>query len=683
MKEKLLKAGKGKRFLSIVLALVMLTTLFHVNSVTVYAWDVSNTKLSEFVYDGTSIKSLRVQFTLPSQASSWTACYCYVGIQETKFNTSGSLKDFTMGKHEISKDALLSNDADGSLKTMYGIKALSVDGFNAFKQYMQIDATVELPENIALEAGNDYYFYLWTTRTANEACDEYWSCQNAYTNTDIYPDAYLGKMTIKASGAVLYEDSKGTVKEYGQHAWEYTVNGEQITAKCKGTENGCTYETCAHDTDETAVKLTLSAENPTVSEGTVSWEVGKTVGFTLTGKTEWEEAGLTCPVIKYVGKSPTVYAENTVAPTEVGTYTVKISVDENTASKDFQIIPHTHSYAEGWSKDDTYHWHVATCTHTEEVSGREAHSYGSTGDARFTCEVCGYEDSDKRAAAEEDDELMEAASHVVDKINAIGIVTNTESCKAKIDAARTAYEALTEAQKAKITATQYKRLEDAEKEYVRLKGLEGKYEGVLTETGSVTDITGSAEAPIEENSFTAVIKNSNELETLVNVTPEEKAQGVNVWLEIKDASITMPAADKTKIESAVGDYKVGIFLDASVFKKVGTSEATKVSNLNGKIKISFVVPENLRKAGRKYEIARVHNGVPAVIQGIYDAENYTFTFETDQFSSYALAYMDNSSTIDSVPKQGDVTTKRYWVVVLLGTGIIGFTAVYRRKRINR
>lgn len=156
MKEKLLKAGKGKRFLSIVLALVMLTTLFHVNSVTVYAWDVSNTKLSEFVYDGTSIKSLRVQFTLPSQASSWTACYCYVGIQETKFNTSGSLKDFTMGKHEISKDALLSNDADGSLKTMYGIKALSVDGFNAFKQYMQIDATVELPENIALEAGNDY-----------------------------------------------------------------------------------------------------------------------------------------------------------------------------------------------------------------------------------------------------------------------------------------------------------------------------------------------------------------------------------------------------------------------------------------------------------------------------------------------------------------------------------------------
>lgn len=61
MKEKTVKKRKLKRLLSVVLSLVMVITLIQVNRMTVYAWDVSNTKLSDFVYEGTNISSLRVQ----------------------------------------------------------------------------------------------------------------------------------------------------------------------------------------------------------------------------------------------------------------------------------------------------------------------------------------------------------------------------------------------------------------------------------------------------------------------------------------------------------------------------------------------------------------------------------------------------------------------------------------------
>lgn len=98
MKEKTVKKRKLKRLLSVVLSLVMVITLIQVNRMTVYAWDVSNTKLSDFVYEGTNISSLRVQFDLPSAASKWTTCYCYVGVQCSKFDTTGDLKKLYNGK---------------------------------------------------------------------------------------------------------------------------------------------------------------------------------------------------------------------------------------------------------------------------------------------------------------------------------------------------------------------------------------------------------------------------------------------------------------------------------------------------------------------------------------------------------------------------------------------------------
>ena len=72
--------------------------------------------------------------------------------------------------------------------------------------------------------------------------------------------------------------------------------------------------------------------------------------------------------------------------------------------KTTEVIPkleHKHTYSEDWTKDETYHWHAATCEHTTEVRGKANHSFGdwtvtkeateeAEGSRERSCTVCGY-----------------------------------------------------------------------------------------------------------------------------------------------------------------------------------------------------------------------------------------------------------------------------------------------------
>ena len=75
--------------------------------------------------------------------------------------------------------------------------------------------------------------------------------------------------------------------------------------------------------------------------------------------------------------------------TEAGTirYTCKCG-----ATKD-EALP-LHSFSAEWSKNETYHWHAATCEHTDQVSDKAEHDWNSgvtktPGTVTYTCNVCG------------------------------------------------------------------------------------------------------------------------------------------------------------------------------------------------------------------------------------------------------------------------------------------------------
>ncbi|WP_052169784.1 Ig-like domain-containing protein [Pseudobutyrivibrio ruminis] len=217
------------------------------------------------------------------------------------------------------------------------------------------------------------------------------------------------------------------------------------------------------------------------------------------------------------------------------------------------------------------------------------------------------------------------------------------------------------------------------------------YENVAISTGAVNDITGTAAATAEKNPFGTKIENNDNLTTLLSLTPEEVAQGVNVWLDIQDMSATVPQADKDLVQSASNDFTVGMYLDINLFKKVGGNAATKITETNGTVKASILIPESLWKAGRNFEIIRVHDGVPTVISGTYDENTHVFTFETDKFSTYALAYNDSAvagstsnSTQSSAPRTGDNNHLGVWYLLLaVSLGGLGYLGYTKKKRVNK
>ena len=110
------------------------------------------------------------------------------------------------------------------------------------------------------------------------------------------------------------------------HSFNYSATGATITATC-GTE-GCTL---------TNSQATLTIEKPTL---TTYGETGKSAEATLTGLEAFNTATsktIAATEIKYVGRDGTTYTENATAPTDAGKYTAKMTVEGKTASVDYEI----------------------------------------------------------------------------------------------------------------------------------------------------------------------------------------------------------------------------------------------------------------------------------------------------------------------------------------------------------
>lgn len=175
----------------------------------------------------------------------------------------------------------------------------------------------------------------------------------------------------------------------------------------------------------------------------------------------------------------------------------------------------------------------------------------------------------------------------------------------------------------------------------------------------------------------------------------------DIWVEIRDCSSSVSEADKIAITANLPKkYVVGTYLDINLWKQITGNEATKVTQTpNGAVKIGFTIPESLQKSGRTYKIIRLHNGVATVLDVSVDA-NYGLTFETDQFSTYALVYADagkksdtrkktdtgkkkESSTEDSkratAAETGDLFNPVLWMVILM-ISVSGAAAILVRNR---
>ncbi len=147
-------------------------------------------------------------------------------------------------------------------------------------------------------------------------------------------------------------------------------------------------------------------------------------------------------------------------------------------------------------------------------------------------------------------------------------------------------------------------------------------------------------------------------ETLANIK-EAQENGIGILTQIimdAVAEDTVEETVKEALQSAlvesvkdVQNAKVEIvqYLDLSLLMKTTEGQALgKINKLSKPLKVTFAVPEGWEAPGRDIVVLRMHNGLVDILNTVLNADG-TRSFETDRFSTYAVAFVDKEVEEDT------------------------------------
>ena len=196
--------------------------------------------------------------------------------------------------------------------------------------------------------------------------------------------------------------------------------------------------------------------------------------------------------------------------------------------------------------------------------------------------------------------------------------------------------------------------------------------------------------PTTPNSNNAkVIESADEVIAKIDFTDEDldkinQGKNIDVYLEVKDINNSISSSDKSKIEEKLGNDKLGLYLDVSLFKKVEGEEATKITETKTPITISFEIPDELinkdSNVERTFKVLRLHDGNVEEIE--VKVNGNIATFETDKFSTYALTYNDVITT--SNPHTGDNIGTSFVMLIISSLGLIsalGYIVISNKRKL--
>lgn len=119
-------------------------------------------------------------------------------------------------------------------------------------------------------------------------------------------------------------------------------------------------------------------------------------------------------------------------------------------------------------------------------------------------------------------------------------------------------------------------------------------------------------------------------------------------------------ADKTAIDSVLGNFTVGCYLDVNLFKMYSNGILDKqVTEPSGGVYVSFNVPtyiiNNYPEDDYIYSMFCSHNGGGYAVMSTYDADADKMTFCSDKFSVYALGVKAKQSAPAVLPAEHSVS----------------------------
>ena len=136
------------------------------------------------------------------------------------------------------------------------------------------------------------------------------------------------------------------------------------------------------------------------------------------------------------------------------------------------------------------------------------------------------------------------------------------------------------------------------------------------------------------------------------------------------------------------NIKVVSFFDITLNVKNNVTGETlgTLSTLDNKIKFNMALPEELTKVAegytRKYYVVRYHDGKSEIISASVNGN--VLSFESDKFSTYALAYEDVKDEVIVNPPTGDkiVLDLVVGIVSVAGLGLVARSIAKRKKYFN-
>lgn len=230
--------------------------------------------------------------------------------------------------------------------------------------------------------------------------------------------------------------------------------------------------------------------------------------------------------------------------------------------------------------------------------------------------------------------------------------------------------------------------------------VDGKYLEKIGEVYEVKEYTKTPDIttvdPEEEVEDTKVGATDNEEtgdilmdsldEFVKNNATEEQQDNIKNNNVVVVVDVTSKEADELdeevieKIEDAAKDLVVADYFDIKILINDDEDNTLGViSELTKKIELMVLLPEELvntdKSVERKYYVIREHNGEVEIIENVKLSEDgKSLTFESDKFSTYAVAYEDINAELP--PKTGDIN-----LVVLIGKILVSMAglAIVLRK----
>lgn len=212
--------------------------------------------------------------------------------------------------------------------------------------------------------------------------------------------------------------------------------------------------------------------------------------------------------------------------------------------------------------------------------------------------------------------------------------------------------------------------------------------GALTEEGT-DKIEVGVHSEIQEELERIFEEEINKNKTLKDALEAGKSVNIHVQVERLEEEDIKEEEFKA-LKGTAKDGKFVKFYDITLQMIANqTEDLGTISEISNKLTFKVLVPDELVKEGRTFFMYRYHDGKVEKLTGELDEESY-FTFESDRFSTYALAYEDEkvlgesgegTTGIGSAPaedKEGekDETPETGSIdVVLVASGIVAVISI--------